>query len=252
MHLNVEHDSMGVLERSFELEVAGARVPGLLWSPTDATGPRPLVLMGHGGSQHKRVDTLLARARRLVRRLGFTVAAIDAPDHGDRATAEERARRVQGLQDRIAGRRPLDDTARQEGARRADQACPEWTAALDALQTVDVVGTDGPVGYWGVSMGTAIGVPFVAGEPRIRAAVLGLNGAVPGPNSLAEPAKRITIPVEFVLQADDELVTLEHGIALYDALASTEKTLHINPGGHLDTPAFEADSWMAFFARHLG
>jgi hypothetical protein len=101
-------------------------------------------------------------------------------------------------------------------------------------------------------MGTAIGVPFVAGEPRIRAAVLGLNGAVPGPNSLAEPAKRITIPVEFVLQADDELVTLEHGIALYDALASTEKTLHINPGGHLDTPAFEADSWMAFFARHLG
>jgi len=28
--------------------------------------------------------------------------------------------------------------------------------------------------------------------------------------------------------------------------------LHINPGGHLDTPAFEADSWMAFFARHLG
>jgi dienelactone hydrolase len=252
MHLNVEHDSMGVLERSFELEVAGACVPGLLWSPTDATGPRPLVLMGHGGSQHKRVDTLLARARRLVRRLGFTVAAIDAPDHGDRATAEERARRVQGLQDRIAGRRPLDDTARQEGARRADQACPEWTAALDALQTVDVVGTDGPVGYWGVSMGTAIGVPFVAGEPRIRAAVLGLNGAVPGPNSLAEPAKRITIPVEFVLQADDELVTLEHGIALYDALASTEKTLHINPGGHLDTPAFEADSWMAFFARHLG
>jgi pimeloyl-ACP methyl ester carboxylesterase len=252
MHLNVEHDSMGVLERSFELEVAGARVPGLLWSPADATGPRPLVLMGHGGSQHKRVDTLLARARRFVRRLGFAVAAIDAPDHGDRATAEERARRVQGLQDRIAGRRPPDDSARQEGARRADRACPEWTAALDALQTVDVIGTGRPVGYWGVSMGTAIGVPFVAGEPRIRAAVLGLNGAVPGPNSLAEPAKRITIPVEFVLQADDELVALDHGIALYDALASMEKSLHINPGGHLDTPAFEADSWMAFFARHLG
>jgi dienelactone hydrolase len=251
MHLNVEHDSMGVLERSFELEVADARVPGLLWSPTDATGPRPLVLMGHGGSQHKRVDTLLARARRFVRRLGFAVAAIDAPDHGDRATADERERRVQALQNSIATRRPLDDATRQAAAKRAARACPEWTVTLDALQTVDVIGAGGPVGYWGVSMGTAIGVPFVAGEPRIRAAVLGLNGAVPGPNNLAEPAKRITIPVEFVLQADDELVALDHGIALYDALASTEKSLHLNPGGHLETPAFEADSWMAFFARHL-
>ena len=242
---------MGVLERSFELEVAGARVPGLLWSPASASDARPLVLMGHGGSQHKRIDTLLSRARRFVRRLGFAVAAIDAPGHGDRATPEERAQRVQGLQDRIAGRQPADDAMRRAGARWAAQAGPEWTATLDALQTVDVVGPDGPVGYWGVSMGTAIGIPFVAGEPRIRAAVLGLNAAVPGPNNLAEAAKRITIPVEFVLQADDELFARDAGIALFDAFASTEKSLHINPGGHLATPAFEADSWQAFFARHL-
>jgi dienelactone hydrolase len=250
MHFTAEQESLGVVERAFELEVAGARVPGLLWSPAGASGPRPLVLMGHGGSQHKRVETLLARARRYVRRLGFAVAAIDAPGHGDRVTPEERAQRTQGLQDRIAQRRQADDEMMRVGAQRAALACPEWTATLDALQELDIVGA-GPVGYWGVSMGTTIGIRFVAGEPRIRAAVLGLAGAVPGAHDLSAAADRIRIPVEFVLQLDDELVDRDAGIALYEAIASTEKSLHINPGGHLDTPAFEADSWQEFFVRHL-
>jgi len=95
----------GIAERDFELEVAGERVPVVLWAPADAAGGHPLVLMGHGGSQHKRTETLLARARRFVRRLGFAVAAIDAPGHGDRATPEERERRVEALRSRIEGRR---------------------------------------------------------------------------------------------------------------------------------------------------
>src|SRR5690242_8045856 len=101
-----EEISEGVSERLFELDVNGETVPGALWVPTDATGPRPLVLMGHGGTQHKKVDTLLARARRYVRHLGYAVAAIDAPGHGDRITAEEQAERSAAIQRRIAERRP--------------------------------------------------------------------------------------------------------------------------------------------------
>ncbi|MFD5063081.1 TerD family protein [Streptomyces sp. NPDC058394] len=41
---------------------------------------------------------------------------------------------------------------------------------MDALQELPVIGTDGPVGYVGIGMGTAIGVPLVAAEPRITAA----------------------------------------------------------------------------------
>lgn len=241
----------GVCEQGFELEVAGERVPGVLWTPADAAGPLPLVLMGHGGSQHKRVDTLLARARNYVRRLGFAVAAIDAPGHGDRVSAEERERRVEAIRSRIAERRFPDPAVVQDMVARAAQAVPEWKATLDALQTLDVIGLDGPVGYWGVSMGTLNGVPFVADEPRIVSAVFGLAGLIPGHDALVEAAGRITIPVEFTLQSDDELVPRDAGIALFDAFASPEKTLHLNPGGHLGIPVFEGASWERFFTRHL-
>ena len=55
-----------------------------------------------------------------------------------------------------------------------------------------------------------------------------------------------------ILQWNDELVGQSAGMALFDAIGSTEKTAHINPGGHVRTPLFERDSYEAFFRRHLG
>src|SRR5436190_1228079 len=81
---------------------------------------------------------------------------------------------------------------------------------------------DGPVGYFGINMGTAIGVPLVAIEPRITAAVFGQHW----PDVLDEKAKQITIPIEFDMQWDDEHIPREAGLALFDAFASKEKTLH--------------------------
>jgi dienelactone hydrolase len=183
--------------------------------------------------------------------VGLGVAALDAPGQGDRATPEEAARRVEALQARIAQRRRPDPAVVADIVARATRVGPEWTAVLDALQALDIVGAGGPVGYWGVSMGTTTGLPFVAGEPRIRAAVFGLAGVLPDESLLADAAARTTVPVQFALQSDDELVDRDAGLALFDAFAGTEKTLHLNPGGHLDIPAFEADSWQAFFVRHL-
>ena len=53
----------GVTRRSFTLSVAGEAVPAVIWAPEGASGPRPLVLMGHGGSQHKKTPGIRARAR---------------------------------------------------------------------------------------------------------------------------------------------------------------------------------------------
>ena len=98
-------------------------------------------------------------------------------------------------------------------------------------------------------MGTAIGMPFTAAEPRITAAVFGLFW---GSEPMVETARRITVPVQFALQWDDEHIPRESGLALFDAFASKEKTLHANAGSHKELPRFEADGAVRFFARHLG
>ena len=43
----------------------------------------------------------------------------------------------------------------------------------------------------------------------------------------------------------------DDGVALFNAFASREKSMHINPGGHIAIPAFESASWERFFLRHL-
>ena len=60
----------------------------------------------------------------------------------------------------------------------------------------------------------------------------------PGATAFEQAASAITIPVEFVFQWDDEVAPRETGIALFDAFASKEKTMHINPGGHMGHPQF--------------
>ncbi len=47
------------------------------------------------------------------------------------------------------------------------------------------------------------------------------------------------------------MVPRDQSLALFDALASAEKTLHANPGKHGEVPSFEVDSSLRFFARHL-
>jgi hypothetical protein len=69
---------------------------------------------------------------------------------------------------------------------------------------------------------------------------------------LTDIAARITIPVEFVLQWDDEGHPRDSVMKLFDALGSAEKSLHANPGSHFGVPSFEIDSSIRFFARHLG
>ena len=97
-----------------------------------------------------------------------------------------------------------------------------------------------------------MGVPLVAQCPRITAAVLGLAGLRPGAAEFEAAAQKITCPVEFVFQWEDAVAKREDGLALFNAFASKEKTLHVNPGGHMDIPGFESASWERFFVRHLG
>lgn len=258
MDVRSETNEEGVVEQHFVLKTAEDTVPGVIWSPEDASGPRPTVLIGHGGTQHKRVPNVLALGRRFVRHLGFSAVALDAPEHGERIVDHEAAERQrQALQQRIAAGRGNGPTfdVRETSAwiERTRKGALEWKGLLDDLDAQGSV-SNGRYGYWGLSMGTAIGLPFVATEPRIAAAVLGLAGlgSRPGAEEFGQHARSLQVPVLLVEQWDDELVGREQAVALFDAIGSKEKALHVYTGGHVETPLYERDAYDAFFARHLG
>jgi pimeloyl-ACP methyl ester carboxylesterase len=243
MHFTAETASNGVMERTFTL----GDITGVLWSSASGSDRAPLVLLGHGGGQHKKAPGVLARARHFVTACGFVAAAIDAPGHGDRPRTVADEQQVAAIRQSQAAGEPIYPIIARYNTELAARAVPEWQATLDALQDLAEIGTAGPVGYWGVSLGTAIGVPLTAVEPRITAAVFGVLGH----QSLTDAAGNVTVPVQFLLQWDDELVERQSGLALFDAFAATEKTLHANSGTHHEVPRFELDSSARFFVRHL-
>jgi dienelactone hydrolase len=116
--------------------------------------------------------------------------------------------------------------------------------SIDAVPAV-LADHPGPVGFWGLSHGTRVGLPLLAAEPRIAGAVLGLAD---GPMA---SARLVTAPVLFYVQSDDEMVSPDACRALYDALGSTDRTLLENPGGHLDLPRTTVEESVSWLERKL-
>jgi dienelactone hydrolase len=236
----------GVLERDFTV----GEIPGVLWSPASGPAGAPLVLMGHGGGLHKKTPALAARARDAVTRQGFTVAAIDAPGHGGRprTEADEQARAAMRQALTAGDNERFESVSVGYATTLTERAVPEWRAALDALQALPQIGAGAPVGYGGgISMGTAIGIPLTAAEPRIRAAIFG-GGFFVYP-ALMQAARQVTVPVQFLLPWCDEHVDRQATLALFDAFGSADKTLHANPGDHRTVRWTGVDD--GFLARHL-
>jgi dienelactone hydrolase len=230
-----------VRERAFVLPRGERAVPGLLWTPIDGAPARPLVAICHGASGSKREDYVLALARGLAGH-GISSVAIDGPVHG--------ARRGRSSDDRALAFLEFSQAWSGDAA-MTDEMVADWRHTLDALQSLPEVGA-GPLGWWGLSMGTILGLPVVAADPRIGAAVLGLAGLT-GPTRarLELDAPAVTCPVLFIAQWDDELFERASVFALFEALGSVDKRLHAFPGRHgaVSSEAF-ADS-AAFLVRHL-
>ena len=251
MNITAERTQEGITERLFELTVGDHMVPGALWTPAGPAVPRALVLIGHGGGMHRTAPPVLGAMKRYVTAHGYAVAAIDAPEHGARLSPEEAPLVAQRIRDRITRSGGMRGEALAALMLHSRQMLEDWKATLNAIQQLDVVGTAGPVGYQGVSHGTWLGIPFLAAEPRVTAAVLGFAGIHGTDDPLVPHAQKITIPLQFAMQWDDEMTPREEALALFAAFASREKTLHANAGSKSQVPAFERASWETFFGRHL-
>lgn len=237
-----ETSADGVLDRTILL----GEVSGVLWSPVSADRGAPLLLMGHGGGLHARAPGLVARARQAVLRDGFHVASIDAPGHGNRPrSAADQEWVVAMLRAREAGE-PLAPVVGPFNRSLAERAVPEWRATIDALQALPEIGPNALIGYVGMTLASAIGIPLVGVEPRVRAATF---GAVLADDALLAAARRVTIPVEILVPWDDDEIDRASGLLLFDAFGSKEKTMIAFPGSHFRVPVDRIDT--RFFPRQL-
>lgn len=236
---SAQHDD-GVVERAFTLD----GIPGILWTPESASVPVPLVLLGHPGGLHAMHSRLVGRARASVLEHGFAAAAIELPGGGERprSAAAEQAR--SDLRRALAAGEPVDEIVDRLVLPLVDKAVPEWQAALDALLALPEV--RGPVGFSGGPI--AIGIRLAVVEPRITAAVLFAGSFVPA--AMFDEARQVTIPLQVLLQWDDEGNDRQAALDLFDAFGSEEKTLHANMGGHAGVPQFEVSGGAQFLARH--
>ncbi|MDO0930326.1 dienelactone hydrolase family protein [Streptomyces sp. DG2A-72] len=239
----------GVVEQGFCLTREVGVVPGVLWlSPSPVTSPPPLVLLGHGGSGHKKSERIGSLARWFASHAGLAALAIDGPYHGDRVpgpipTAEYQARIAEEGIDVVL-----------------DRMADDWQATVDALGALGIADTD-HLAYLGMSMGTRFGVPLAAGlGDELRCVVFGkfglrqgpaLHKGLEAPKRTATEARRITAPALFHLQWHDEIFPRDGQLALFDALGSQDKRLVSYAGPHAETEPAAIALWRDFVSRHL-
>jgi dienelactone hydrolase len=231
----------GLPARRFHLLAPhGGRIPGVLWGATVGTA-QPLVLMQHGGSGHKHDESTVEQVCALLA-AGLLAATIDGPIHGER----EGARGLAG-----AAMRDAFLAQWRSAEPFIDSMVRDWecvAAMLAGLPQVDPA----RIGWMGVSMGTAYGLPFAARTRRLRAAVLGKWGAeeAHGERMLGF-AREVQCPLLFIQRWDDELFTREGTLALFDALAARDKRLHVYPGSHFERGGEPLRGGVAFLRERL-
>ena len=234
-----------ITERELDVVCGPRNVPTVLFTPSTKTGPHPLVLVGHGGGGNKRAPTVMKMAEGLAAEHGIATLAIDGPVNGDRDTNSEEAWSLR-KSDRHAYRRKYYEE-------KYDEMVADWRAALDVAAAESDIEAE-RVGYWGLSMGTRFGVPLIASEPRIVAAVIGLFGhqdGNEGSQRVFDDVANIRVPVLFIQQLEDDEVSAKAYDKLFRNIGTSDRRLHANPGRHAEVPKSELQATRLFLSRKL-
>ena len=234
----------GVREREFEIQGARDTITGVMWSPEGGVPANsPLVLIGHGGGGNKKAPSIVPTGRGFVLEHGIPAVAIDAPGHGERGG--------------VAGRSPEYYALWADSEVMTDNANADWSLVLTSLLETGWFDPE-RVGWSGMSMGSLIGVPYVASEPRIKVAALGLcgtAGSTPSRSSigglLVNRAPLVRCPVVFIMQWNDERFTRDGSLALFDLFGTRDKRLLSYLGAHAEMPEEGRKAGRAFVAERL-
>ena len=217
---------------------SGREITGALWIP-DNHSQTTLSCFGHGASGDRfqwPIPDLAARASIEANTISLSM---DGPFHGLRQPEEGNPRQlfVQGL---------------VEGS-VIDDMSSDWKLAIAAISSEFNLRVERTT-YFGLSMGTILGLPFLAAHDSVCAVVLGLAGTsdrIPGSKRLTEAAGNLAASVLFLMNLQDETFSREASLNLFDSIASEEKRLHANAGPHNLLPEDEITLIGDFLRDHL-
>lgn len=233
-------DAQGMETMDFVASRDGKRnVTGALWLPDEVRAETPLVVFGHGASDDRYQPPIPGLAQRFVTEMGCPVLSMDGPVHG--------LRRVE------PGGRVALRTEMMRPTATAEMT-EEWHFAIDLALNHDAIGSR-PLAYFGLSMGSAFGIPMLAERDDVLVSTIGLLGTT-GPfddqrELLVDAAGRITHPVLFLMQLEDELFDRTGYLELFDAIGSADKRIHANPGPHAHMTQEELRFSFDFMKRHM-
>ena len=227
--------------REFIVETSTGRTrTGAVWLPHETTSTS-LVAFGHGASGNRYQAPIPYLAGRCIE-AGHTVISIDGPVHGLRQVGP-------------GGRKAFGAELRRESM--VDDMNADWRFAIQLAQSESSAEIR-ELAYFGLSMGSIFGIPMLADplqELPAVVATLGLLGSQGIGNRLSarilEDATKLTCPILFLMQLEDELFSRDGYLELFDALASPDKRIHANPGLHPAVPAAEIQFASDFMQKHL-
>ena len=213
-------------------------VTGALWLPKG----RPadiLMIFGHGASDDRYQTPICELAARFIQEANIAVLSMDGPVHGLRQVGP-------------GGRAALGQEFRRPEC--IDDMVNDWDIAISAVterQDLQI----SKLAYFGLSMGSIFGIPLIAHRTDFVVATLGLLGSSGAVSFLGdriiEDAAKISIPVLYLMQLEDELFDRDGYLKVFDQLSSKDKRLHANPGLHPDVPQEEVDFSFEFLMKYI-
>lgn len=236
-------DPLGYSTHEFVAEPLGHRkVTGSIWIPEQNNHKGALVAFLHGASGTRFQAPIPYLAGKLAT-LGVASISIDGPVHGLRKKLD-------------GGRIAL--YVEMSNRRAFCHLFKDWEIALQ-LAKLKLKHRVESLGYFGLSMGTFFGIPYLAERHRTNqittVAVLGIlapTGVVsPFRSRLLRDAASVQLPLLFFVQEEDEMFKCTNCIELFNELASPTKQIRKNSGKHTDIPLEEIDFACKFMCEHL-